>query len=399
MRRVHSDRRISASWIGGLAGVALAALAGPAAAQSVHIFQDSFTWYGNNNAAPVVTPFSQWGSVLVDYQSGAGQNFLNVSVNGVWQASNIPLFQFGPAGQMNTVSYHFGLTDAEGPSGPVSFGFSITNAALASAPAETQMVTPLERMVGVSGGFGPDGAGPDMSPPPPPAPPPPTPPGPVEPVTMLGPDFHPQDYGLNQCGPAAILSNLDYLNQHGGNIPDSALTLGFISDQFGHYATDANGVRYFAGFDLSSFEEKKSYYGNYGIETEINISVARAIEIFRRGGVLELLASGGRDANGDPLDGHVVPVTGLSSFGNILTLTVADDENPGRPGGLIEEIIRINTATGRVNGPAWLTRRTAINFVGESNVPEPAAWALMLIGFGVLGAAARRGRRPRPLVP
>ena len=33
-----------------------------------------------------------------------------------------------------------------------------------------------------------------------------------------------------------------------------------------------------------------------------------------------------------------------------------------------------------------------VSFAGASAVPEPAAWALMLVGFGVIGAALRRAR-------
>lgn len=42
--------------------------------------------------------------------------------------------------------------------------------------------------------------------------------------------------------------------------------------------------------------------------------------------------------------------------------------------------------------PASLTQFTAADFVFFDAVPEPVSWAMMLSGFGVLGAAARRAR-------
>ncbi|MGI4877897.1 MAG: PEPxxWA-CTERM sorting domain-containing protein [Janthinobacterium lividum] len=39
---------------------------------------------------------------------------------------------------------------------------------------------------------------------------------------------------------------------------------------------------------------------------------------------------------------------------------------------------------------AWL----GANFLLEAAVPEPASWALMLVGFGALGMAMRRARTP-----
>ena len=37
-------------------------------------------------------------------------------------------------------------------------------------------------------------------------------------------------------------------------------------------------------------------------------------------------------------------------------------------------------------------------FIGESPVPEPATWAMMLLGFGAVGYAMRRRRRRHPLM-
>ncbi len=38
---------------------------------------------------------------------------------------------------------------------------------------------------------------------------------------------------------------------------------------------------------------------------------------------------------------------------------------------------------------------TGVNFQVLAGIPEPATWAMMILGFGVVGAAMRRSRKPR----
>jgi hypothetical protein len=47
--------------------------------------------------------------------------------------------------------------------------------------------------------------------------------------------------------------------------------------------------------------------------------------------------------------------------------------------------------------PIQMLKQNSINLVtGTPAVPEPASWALMLLGFGVIGMAIRRSRRRKP---
>ncbi len=68
---------------------------------------------------------------------------------------------------------------------------------------------------------------------------------------------------------------------------------------------------------------------------------------------------------------------------------LADDKNLYAGG-------RIYLGPAYGNKPSWdLTFQTLVSNVGPTGVPEPAAWALMVTGFGGLGAVLRR-RRARP---
>jgi len=58
----------------------------------------------------------------------------------------------------------------------------------------------------------------------------------------------------------------------------------------------------------------------------------------------------------------------------------------------------LNAITGdNITGQAsLLSSRYDFQITPNSAVPEPATWALMIIGFGSIGAAMRRGKRPVP---
>jgi hypothetical protein len=51
--------------------------------------------------------------------------------------------------------------------------------------------------------------------------------------------------------------------------------------------------------------------------------------------------------------------------------------------------IPLDAAQGWSNGALYFTQ-------GTPSVPEPATWAMMLMGFGAVGAAMRRDRSKRP---
>jgi len=87
-------------------------------------------------------------------------------------------------------------------------------------------------------------------------------------------------------------------------------------------------------------------------------------------------------------DQYTFYITGVNGGGDALTRgLVANDRNPYAGG-------RIYLSPhGYGNQPNWdLTFQTFVSDTPYSATPEPAAWALMLMGFGGLGAMLRRRR-------
>jgi hypothetical protein len=188
-------------------------------------------------------------------------------------------------------------------------------------------------------------------------------------------DITGQECGVNQCSDGAVSSNLqDLVRRYNLDLPTAFYTIDFLSEQFG--ITDEGT---YIGWDESSFEAKKSFYGQYGIQTETFITLTRMLEIWRAGGVVEVLAGG-----------HTTAVSNISQTGDFVNIWVIDDAMQGQPGGLQETLIKINVTTSQVWAPAWVTSGGTMQFVGEYAVPEPASWAMLVAGFGLVGAVLRR---------
>jgi len=92
--------------------------------------------------------------------------------------------------------------------------------------------------------------------------------------------------------------------------------------------------------------------------------------------------------------------TGVTSgvYSQTFDLTLASTYNPNftSPYSNLEGA-RLALLNGLANGTAYLNIHTAMFPGGEirgsfSAVPEPSAWALMILGFGVAGSALRRRR-------
>ena len=89
----------------------------------------------------------------------------------------------------------------------------------------------------------------------------------------------------------------------------------------------------------------------------------------------------------------------INSSGDVLYDPVLIEDNQFsatiRQSFLAKGVYRIGLMTTSLNDPSFsIDFRTPVNFLPASAVPEPASWAMLITGFGLVGAALRQ-RRPR----
>ena len=92
-------------------------------------------------------------------------------------------------------------------------------------------------------------------------------------------------------------------------------------------------------------------------------------------GALEAIAGPGDSGGPNFINGQIASITEAG-----LTLGTANGDIDGKLNGTFGEF---NALLPVANQIAWI----------ESVVPEPSSWALLITGFGVVGASARRARR------
>jgi hypothetical protein len=155
----------------------------------------------------------------------------------------------------------------------------------------------------------------------------------------------------------------------------------------------------YIGWKDESWEYKKSFYGQYGIQTEYGVSIHRALEIWKMGGVIEIIVGGplvpDPDSPGDTIEawGHAAGVSDVWEVGDFVYFWVFSDEDQGNDGGIVELPFIVNSKTSQWWGPAWMTGASGFDLVGEYYVPEPGTWVMMIAGFGLVGAGLRARRR------
>jgi hypothetical protein len=87
------------------------------------------------------------------------------------------------------------------------------------------------------------------------------------------------------------------------------------------------------------------------------------------------------------------PTEPFLTFGGLSFSTASTDWNIGWTGSAYGIVNSLTNPTGECCGVS------PIEFsISQSSAPEPAAWALMLLGFGAMGATLRRNRRPAPVL-
>ena len=129
--------------------------------------------------------------------------------------------------------------------------------------------------------------------------------------------------------------------------------------------------------------------GNSGITTDFSDTYAFTL-------LTDGLGSGSVSANFTTGTGNAIQLTSVTINGAPITitqignLTVAGGDNVSLLTGL-NNIVITGTASGNV------AYGGSITFVPNA-VPEPATWAMMLVGFGMVGSAMRYRRRATKVV-
>ena len=93
-------------------------------------------------------------------------------------------------------------------------------------------------------------------------------------------------------------------------------------------------------------------------------------------GATEVSTAGGDSGGPQFINGMISSVT---SYGLTFGTSVGDIDG------------KLNDTWGEFNG--FVPTFIHADFINGAMVPEPASWALMIVGFGLTGAAARRNRR------
>ena len=124
-----------------------------------------------------------------------------------------------------------------------------------------------------------------------------------------------------------------------------------------------------------------SYTENTTFQNDFNSPISIGTAFFSAGslsGLLNFSAVGGLPATvGQTGFGIYVP-QGFSSGGSLNTFYISYDDQPTNPDRDYDDMII----------------RATVRSVDRA-VPEPATWAMMLVGFGVIGMSLRRDRRQK----
>jgi hypothetical protein len=169
------------------------------------------------------TTNSNWGVAYLTYNPVAPLRYFNLSVNGNWVVQNIPLFPGSPLVPRFTLEFEFawGITPGTPVSG-LAYGYSLTPGLVATMPPSnrTAAVGPLTYAIftDVQGEqFDPSVVTPNPYT------------GGAEPLIFAcRTDVPNQHCGTNECGPAAVSNNLQWLNSHYNlGISNNQLTIAY----------------------------------------------------------------------------------------------------------------------------------------------------------------------------
>jgi hypothetical protein len=212
--------------------------------------------------------------------------------------------------------------------------------------------------------------------------------------------------GSKACGPVALVNSFVYLqntypqldNKLVGPTADDAHAVALaLSKLMGCTACDGTDTAKFLDGKKAYLKDKPGKIKSLPFKNPSAAALAK--EIKDREDVELYL--GFYDANGNALtNGHYVTLYGISD--DTLSFVDPGGDSGDTTTGATDEKIKFNFDSTLkqlvLSGYEGLPEGVAsahVNFAfSESPTPEPAAWAMMITGFGLVGLAARRRRAP-----
>lgn len=206
---------------------------------------------------------------------------------------------------------------------------------------------------------------------------------------LTGDQFNVTGYGLRSAVGGAAGTNTPGVSAPTGfrRQGDNLYDYRFGADEFDGFFTDrdANGENFFGTAEVAYSYVSDFDNGLAANDTACRIAAAVGAPGYgcNTGIAREVNIAGGDSGGGAFINGMLASVNSYGlSFG-----TAYGDFNPG-----------LNASFGEFSGyvPIFIHTnfiQNAIAQAGAAGVPEPATWAQMLLGFGMLGFAARRSRR------
>lgn len=287
----------------------------------------------------VITNDSEWGSLDLTFSGSAEVQYLNLCVNGSWQAQNVPLLSVGGTSGPKTMNVMFDLGVPRGmPIGNISYGFMITSSPQWMMPPSTSTAAVGDREFVLGSGTTPGSIA-----------------GPPEPAAPIAGDqvtnsakhdkpFPNQECGKNECVPAAVSNSLQFLNsQHNLGMDAGAIDIGDMKSATGWGPSGCLWTWY--DYKAHWMEEKNLPINTSAKVGSGSINMDDVINDIKNGNDVELVAKSPKGG------GHCVAVTGVTKNADgTYSVTIAHDTKQDKPGGTKTETVTYDPATGKFTG-------------------------------------------------
>lgn len=287
-----------------------------------------------------LTPNSEWGSLDLTFSGSEDVQYLNLSVNGSWQAQNVPLLSVGGTSGPKTLNVMFDLGTPRGmPVGNISYGYTITKQPQYAVPLSAGGALVGDREFELYSGTEPESIA---------GPPEPASANKGEKATKSAAHSKPfpnQECGKNECVPAAVSNSLQFLNsQHSLGMDAGAIDIGDMKSATGWTAPGCGWTWY--NNKAAWMAEKKLPIKTTAKTAAAGINMDDVVNDIQNGNDVELVAKSPKGG------GHCVAVTGCTKNADgTYSVTISHDtDQTDNSKGTTTETVTYDPATGKFTG-------------------------------------------------